>query len=467
MIGGRIRNVVLAGADALCVCVVWAFLAWGYKAIGVGHHYDVEFYLRMWPVVPAFIWVNMMFRLYHGRFWYPSAPLPPVEEMRRLVGSSLIVHAGILVTLVLSYQTTIGYSRFLVVASGLLTAFIAPFFRDMARSMMYRLGFGFIKVVIVGSGDTAESALAAISADSHVGFRPIGYFDADNRPLGNLPRLGGLRQIVDVSRKLGVHVLVACEDPRVFALQIREFASWFTYVEYMPTAQVFPVQGSRSFSCGGMGGLEMINQGRISLLRFEKWILDKILSVIAFILLLPFMVVIAVIVKATSQGPVFYGHLRLGMNGRKFLCWKFRTMYVDAESRLERILTENPSAAEEWRANFKLRNDPRVTPFGRFLRKTSLDEIPQFFNVFTGTMALVGPRPIVEGEKSHYGKSYGVFSSVKPGITGLWQVSGRSDTDYVRRVALDVEYVLNWSPWLDMWILMRTVLSVITLRGAC
>ena len=220
-------------------------------------------------------------------------------------------------------------------------------------------------------------------------------------------------------------------------------------------------------ACGGMGGLEMVNQGRMPMLRAEKWLLDKMFSILAFVLLLPLMAVIAVLVKLTSRGPVFYGHPRLGRGGRKFLCWKFRTMYADADRRLEKILAEDPAAAAEWNANFKLRDDPRVTAFGRFLRKTSLDEIPQFFNVFKGDMAFVGPRPIVDREVPFYGKSFAVFSSVKPGITGLWQVSGRSDTGYARRVALDVEYVLNWSPWLDLWIIFRTIVSVVTLRGAC
>jgi len=142
-------------------------------------------------------------------------------------------------------------------------------------------------------------------------------------------------------------------------------------------------------------------------------------------------------------------------------------MYADAEERLKKILAEDPSAAAEWKANFKLRNDPRVTPLGRCLRKTSLDEIPQIFNVLGGTMALVGPRQIVEAEVPYYGKSYAIFSSVKPGMTGLWQVSGRSGTDYARRVALDTQYALNWSPWLDIWILFRTVIAVLTMRGSC
>ena len=466
MIGGRIRNLILALTDAFCICLVWAFVVWAYKAAGFGHHYDEEFYLRMWPVVPSFFVVNVLFRLYHGRFWYPAAPLPPAEEMRRLFGSAAIVHAGVLVFLVLSYQTTRGYSRFIVIASGLFVALFAPMFRDLVRYFMAKWGIGLIPVVVVGSGDAARPVIASILSDRYVGFKPVGYFDDDNRPIEGLRRLGGLRDVVEVSRQMGVKTLVACEDIRVFRSQFQDFSEWFLHVEYIPTLQAFPVHGSRAFSCGGCGGLELVHQGQMRILRAEKWLLDKVFSVLAFLLLLPLMAMIALLVKMTSRGPVLYGHMRIGHEGKKFRCWKFRTMYADADLRLKRILVSNPVAASEWKSNFKLKDDPRVTPFGKFLRKTSLDEIPQFFNVFTGTMALVGPRPIVDGEVSFYGDAFRVFTSVKPGITGLWQVSGRSDTGYVRRVALDVEYVMNWSPWLDIWILLRTVVSVITLRGA-
>ena len=173
-----------------------------------------------------------------------------------------------------------------------------------------------------------------------------------------------------------------------------------------------------------------------------------------------------VLIKLTSRGPVFYRHTRLGKKGRPLRVWKFRTMYVDADERLRAILATDPVRKAEWEANFKLSDDPRATPFGRFLRKTSLDEFPQLFNVFAGDMTLVGPRPIVEGEVVHYGTAYETFASVKPGITGLWQASGRSDTDYARRVALDTHYILNWSPWLDLWILKKTLFAVLFMRGA-
>ena len=147
--------------------------------------------------------------------------------------------------------------------------------------------------------------------------------------------------------------------------------------------------------------------------------------------------------------------------------WRYSwLMYADAPKRLEAILGSDPGAKAEWEQNFKLNNDPRITPVGRFLRMTSLDEIPQLFNVFLGEMAIVGPRPIVSDEVGHYGNRYDLFSRVKPGLTGLWQVSGRSDTSYAHRVSLDCYYVLNWNPWMDLWIVMRTVSSVLLMRGA-
>ena len=142
-------------------------------------------------------------------------------------------------------------------------------------------------------------------------------------------------------------------------------------------------------------------------------------------------------------------------------------MYKDAETRLKSILDENPELKAEWDKNFKLKNDPRITPLGNFMRKTSLDELPQFLNVLSGDMAIIGPRPIVADEIRYYGDNYEYFKQVKPGITGLWQVSGRSDTDYEQRVSLDMYYTMNWSLWLDYYIFFKTILVILKQRGAC
>ena len=141
-------------------------------------------------------------------------------------------------------------------------------------------------------------------------------------------------------------------------------------------------------------------------------------------------------------------------------------MNPDADEKLEQLLAENPDLKEEWEKNFKLDNDPRITKIGHFLRKTSLDELPQFINVLKGEMALIGPRPIVQKEVAYYGDDYKIFASVKPGITGLWQVSGRSDTSYEQRVQLDVYYVANWSIWMDYYIFLNTFVAVLLRKGA-
>lgn len=454
--GMRVRVVALMVADALCMSAAWAFVVWGYRAVGFGHYkFGAEFYLQLWPAVVAFVALNALFRLYHGNLLYPAAPVSPVEELRRLVGAALITHIGVIAYLALAFQTTEHYSRAVIVLSGVFTAVCAQPVRDLVRGLLLRMGIGQIPVVLAGGGDAARRVREALSGDAYTGFRIVRVFSDD------------YRVVVPESRQMGVRILLACQDDRLFRCQMAEFTTWFTQIEYLPSADTFPVYGAQTVSFDGVCGLEMVNQRRMGALRFEKGVLDKTLAVVAFLGLLPFFVVVPILVKLTSRGPVFYRQSRLGRNGKPIRVWKFRSMYMDADARLAAILAADPARRAEWEANFKLADDPRVTPLGRFLRKTSIDEFPQLFNVFAGEMALVGPRPIVEKEVPLYGGAYATFASVEPGITGLWQASGRSGTDYARRVALDTYYVLNWSPWLDLWIMKKTVAAVFLMRGAC
>jgi lipopolysaccharide/colanic/teichoic acid biosynthesis glycosyltransferase len=183
--------------------------------------------------------------------------------------------------------------------------------------------------------------------------------------------------------------------------------------------------------------------------------------------LLPVMITISVLIAVFDPGPIFFGHVRVGQGGTRFRCWKFRTMMVNADVVLAKLLESDPEARREWDDTQKLRHDPRVTALGRFLRKSSLDELPQLWNVLRGEMGLVGPRPIVDGEIHRYGRYFVHYCSVKPGITGLWQVSGRSNTSYRRRVAFDLAYSRSRTVWLDLKILMRTVPSVLARDGSC
>lgn len=198
-----------------------------------------------------------------------------------------------------------------------------------------------------------------------------------------------------------------------------------------------------------------------------KRALDLFGAVVGGLLISPLLLTIVVLTKLDSSGPAFYGHRRVGARDDHFVCWKFRTMRANAEQMLEKYLQDNPYLRAEWEQNQKLRNDPRVTRIGRLLRKTSLDELPQLWNVLWGEMSLTGPRPIVDAEIPKYKKDYALFKRIKPGMSGLWQVSGRSNMDYEERVELDVYYVRNWSVWLDIIILARTIKTVLFGRGAC
>jgi Undecaprenyl-phosphate galactose phosphotransferase WbaP len=188
--------------------------------------------------------------------------------------------------------------------------------------------------------------------------------------------------------------------------------------------------------------------------------------VVGGLLVSPLLLAVVALIKSEASGPVFYKQLRPGTGGEYFNCFKFRTMYDNADVLLTEYLESNPDLRAEWERNRKLRDDPRITRTGRFLRRTSLDELPQLWNVLRGEMSLVGPRPMLTEEISTYGEVYELYKRMRPGMTGLWQVSGRNDLDYEERVTIVSYYVRNWSIWLDFVILARTVKTVVTGRGA-
>jgi lipopolysaccharide/colanic/teichoic acid biosynthesis glycosyltransferase len=206
---------------------------------------------------------------------------------------------------------------------------------------------------------------------------------------------------------------------------------------------------------------------RVETRRAGDWLfraVDLTIAVMAIVFLAPLLIALALLICADGGAPVF-AHRRIGRDGRMFPCFKFRSMVKDAEARLVAILATDEQARREWAQDHKLRDDPRVTRLGGFLRRSSLDELPQLFNVLRGEMSIVGPRPIVEAEIMRYGRRFRSYCAVRPGITGLWQVSGRNDVSYRRRVALDVLYARRRNPGLDIWIILRTIPAVLTRKG--
>ncbi|WP_421881667.1 sugar transferase [Methylibium sp.] len=205
---------------------------------------------------------------------------------------------------------------------------------------------------------------------------------------------------------------------------------------------------------------------RHSLLDASSTVFNQVLALIILVLLSPVMLVVSWLIWRRDGAPIFFGHYRVGRDGRLFRCLKFRTMFVNSEQMLSDLLKKDPQAKAEWERDHKLSNDPRITPVGDFLRRTSLDELPQLFNVLRGEMSLVGPRPITVPELTRYGRVRWHYLSVRPGMTGLWQVSGRNETTYSERVAMDRYYVGRRSFWLNAWIIVQTVAVVATRRGA-
>ncbi len=250
------------------------------------------------------------------------------------------------------------------------------------------------------------------------------------------------------------------EDLQRTALQL----AWRYHVPVRLLARG-PERLLRAFSVEEWGGLPVVTvyplYSRLSY-RIAKRAIDLAGALVLLVLTLPLWVLLLVLIPLESPGPPLFRHRRLGLHGRPFYVWKFRTMYADAEERLRR----DPELARRFRERFKLEDDPRVTRLGRLLRKWSLDELPQLWNVLLGEMSLVGPRPIVPEEIPKYGEWADLLFSVKPGLTGLWQVSGRSELPYERRVELDLYYILNWTPLLDLQILLKTPLAVLRGRGA-
>jgi undecaprenyl-phosphate galactose phosphotransferase len=209
-----------------------------------------------------------------------------------------------------------------------------------------------------------------------------------------------------------------------------------------------------------------VNRLERPLPRAIKRTMDLVLTSLGFVVLLPVMGVVALLVRRDG-GPAMFAHTRVGKDGQPFKCYKFRSMVMDADRALKELLERDPEARAEWEANYKLKDDPRITKLGKFLRSSSMDELPQLFNVIKGDMSLIGPRPVVEEElDKYYGEETQIYLSVRPGLSGLWQVSGRSMTDYEERVDLDARYIRLWSIWLDVSIIVRTLGVVVKRHGA-
>ncbi len=403
---------------------------------------------------------------------YPGYGLDPVEELRRQTFALL---ATLAITLVFAFASHLGdsFSRLLLGVWSLELLLVAPIARYFAKQALMRVGLWGKPVVVLGTHEAGTRVVKVLQREWQLGFNPVGVFDgrqaAIEGALEDIPYGATLTDVLSWGREHGVDTAIFAM-PNVrredLAKLVNVASTSFRYVVVMPNLKGITNSAVVARDFAGDLGVEIKHNLLDPWAWRTKRLLDLSATVAGGLLISPLLIAIAVLIKLDSPGPVFYGHRRVGVGGNHFRCWKFRTMYTNAEQLLDEFLQDNPDLRAEWEQNFKLRNDPRVTRIGRFLRKSSLDELPQLWNVLRGEMSLVGPRPIVDAEIPKYGTVYEMYKRINPGISGFWQVSGRSDTDYAERVNLDAYYVHNWSVWLDLVILTRTVWSVMLGRGA-
>ena len=423
--------------------------------------------LNFWVVFPLLylLFINIE-QLYNRRtqFW---------KVIEKIFHASLYAIVAVVIVLYVG-KIAASTSRLFIVLLWFFSFIYITIFRYILKKILEKMQLFQIPVLIIGAGKTAELLAQGIINDVGMDYKIIGLLE-DNCVkkgiLNHFPVLGKFADAEKVIRDTGVqHVFIAAPGLQQDKL---------TRLIYKVQPLVKNMGIIPNLVCVPMGGIEVesLFNEKLMLLRLKnnlarplnryiKTMFDFVVTLVGTVMISPVLLFIALWIYKDSPGPVIFKHMRIGKNGKPFPCYKFRSMCVDAKIKLEELLETDPEAKAEWERDFKLRNDPRVTKSGAFLRKTSLDELPQIFNVLKGEMSLVGPRPIIQEELERYGEYVGDYLMVKPGITGMWQVSGRSDIDYEERVLLDSWYVRNWSVWTDIVMLFKTFKVVLLRKGA-
>lgn len=400
------------------------------------HTIALVHYLGFLPlfIIPILLFAYEGIYTYRYDFWHDSRLV-----LKGLSLSLILIFAYLAMT-----KSVESYSRLVIGFSFLFMSILIPFSKNISKKWLYKLGLWQKKAKIYGN-DTfltdeiyANPYLGYIKpeADEEVATVFINSKDTD---------ADTLKTIIDSQIKTKHEVI------------------------FIPLMNEYDLTHSHIYELSNTRTNLIVFKNRLKshYRRLLQHVFNYLLALLMLPVLLPIIGILAFLIKKESSGSIFFTHNRMGQNGKIIPTLKFRSMYSDAQERLDTLLKDDEAVKNEWEMNFKLKDDPRVTKIGAFLRKTSLDELPQIFNVLKGEMNFVGPRPVIQQEIDQYYKENAeYYFMVKPGITGLWQVSGRSDTDYDYRVATDKWYVTNWSLWLDIVILIKTIKVVLKQDGA-
>lgn len=432
---------------AISISILTSIVLWAQVRIDL----QLNAHLALIPTMVIFFLLT-----YRLMLLYPGIGVGPVEELKRLTTStSFLIIAMIALSFFL--QTTATYSRATLLMSWGFILITVPLSRKIFRRLALKLGIWGIPVAITGEAEAVIRIQKRLSLHPLSGLWPVLCLDGlpqEDKESSLLAQISTLILVTSQGSFETIHQLVTDKEyqfKRIILIldETKIGPIWFT-----------PINIAEHI------GLEVANNH----INPTQQLIKRLMEIGIIILSMPIlMILFACIVGAirlNGSGPILYRHKRVGYHGEDLWIWKFRTMVEDADSKLAAHLEDNPILQKEWRDNFKLKNDPRITMVGRILRLTSLDELPQIWNVLMGEMSLIGPRPIVQEEIPLYGKDFEIYKQVQPGVTGLWQISGRNDLPYQERVALDVYYIQSWSIWLDIHILMHTLLATIQARGA-
>lgn len=423
---------------------------------------DIHRFAALWPALGLFFGVFAYSNI------YPGIIHNGVAEFRRLaVGltSCFLVVAG----MILVTRSTRGYPRAALFLWWLAAMIVTPLLRSVVRGFVCHRPWWGIPIAVFYTGDESNRIIRELLTHPEIGLRPVAILASPLtvRTRHPIPVLD--MRFAAAVRACGVErALIALPDSGSGKLvnDLEMFESVFPRLMIVQSSIALYNPTADARQLGGCIAVEVRRDLLLPLPRLAKRAIDLLIVCSSLPLVGLTVLLLGILVRLESPGPIFYGHRRIGRSHSTFLTWKIRTMQVSGDELLQNALANDGALREEWQRDRKLRCDPRITRVGRFLRKTSLDELPQFWNVLRGEMSLVGPRPIVEEEVAAYGLNFSLYCRVTPGLTGLWQVSGRNEVSLCDRVRLDSYYVRNWSPWLDLHILARTAKVVFTGQGA-
>lgn len=407
---------------------------------------------------------------YFLRGLYPGFGVDIIEELRSLTYGTTIVFAllGVITFLVQEYMI---YSRLAFLVSWLIALVTVPLGRAFIRKQFSNKSWWGIPVIVIGAGKAGERVIVSLLKQPHIGLRPIVAVDDDIDRWGyisGVPVIGGLEIIPELSKKLSddyaIIAMPKVKGPRQVEI-IDKYSKYFAHTTVIPDMFGLSSLWVATRDLGGILGLEVQQKLLSRSSRMKKRIMDIVLSAILLFFTMPLQIAVSIMILFDSKGSIFFRQERMGLNDRRFKMIKFRTMHSDAEERLAGLLSTDAELSKEYEIYHKLRNDPRLTRIGKFLRKYSLDELPQFWNVIKGEMSLIGPRAYIPWEKIKMNGYDEIILQVKPGISGLWQVTDRNKSSFEERNLMDVYYIRNWSMFLDIYIFSKTIAVVLTGRS--